>query len=162
MKKGFSLIELVIVVGLTSLLTIVITSVSITSIIGAGRVRNLIKTRQAGDGALNQIQTLLRSARDISVCNSVSNQLTLENMDGGTTTLALELTADIGRIASNSGSYITPADITVTNFDLECLPNDTEVSLVTVKFDVTSSVAGSRSQDTPTIPYESTVQLRNF
>jgi type II secretory pathway pseudopilin PulG len=162
MKKGFSLIELVIVVGLTSLLTIAITSVSITSIVGANRVRNLIKTRQAGDGALNQIQTSLRNARDISVCNSANNQLTMQNMDGGTTTLSLELTGELGRIASNSGSYLTPADITVTNFDLQCSPTDTEISLITVKFEVKSSIAGSRSQDTPTIPYETTVQLRNF
>ena len=159
--KGFSLIELIIVVGLTSLLAIAITSVAMTSLLGAARIRNLVKTRQSGDNALNQIQTKIRNARNITTCNSTTNTITIENLDGNTTTYLVELDGAAMRIASNSGQYITPSDTTISSFDIECSPSDAEPNLVTIKYQITNTVQGARSQETPTIPYETAIQIRN-
>ena len=161
MKKGFSLIELIVVIGLTSLLAVAITSVAMTSLVGSARIRNLVKTRQAGDSALNQMQTKIRNARNIIHCNSTTDTLTIENIDGRNTSYALELDNGSMRIASNSGQYITPQDNTITVFDIECSPNDQEPNLVSIKFSITNTFQSARSQETPTIPYETAVQIRN-
>lgn len=161
MKHGYSLIELVITVGLTSILVITITSIAMTSLIGSTRIRNLVKTRQSGDSAITQIQSKIRNAKEISSCDSAANTITLVNPDNETTTYDLEVNNEVGMIASNAGVYITGQESTVTSFDIECLPSDTEPSLVNVKFSITSTNTGSRSHETPIIPFATSVYLRN-
>jgi type II secretory pathway pseudopilin PulG len=156
MTKGFSLVELIVIVGLTSILAIVITSVSMANLLSSARVRNLVKARQAGDTAINQLQTNIRNARTIISCDSTSETLNIENTDGTTTTYSLQS----GHIATNDDA-LTPTDQTVTLFDITCSPDDITPTLVTIKFSITNSQTSARVGETPILPYETTIQIRN-
>lgn len=158
--RGYSLIELVVVIGLTGILAIAITAVSMTSLISSTRIRNQIRIRQAGDSSINQLQKLIRGAKSLS-CNSQTNTLTTINEDGNTTTVSAIIDGAATRIASNSGNYITPADTTISGFDITCVPNNIHASLINVKFGITSTIQGTRSQETPVLNYETNIQLRN-
>ena len=161
MKTGFSLIELIVVLGITTLLVISITSVAMTSLLNTTRVRNLIHSRQAGDATISQFQTSIRNAHSIDSCNSDDNTITITNPDGNTTSFLTETVNGYIRIASNSGQYLTPADTTITNFDLNCFPTDIAPNLVQIKFSITNANVGGRSIETPTIPYDTSIQIRN-
>ena len=160
-KKGYSLIELTIVVGLVALLAVGISSIVLSSIIQASRIRNQIKSRQAGDYALGQIQTLIRNAREISSCDSSNNTLSIINLDGRSTTFLLESVSGNTSIASNSGYYLTPTDVTVTNFDVSCSPNDITPNVVKLSFDLKRNLLSPKSKENPLIHYETSITLRN-
>lgn len=159
-KTGFSLIELTVVVGLASLLSLAIASVLLTSVVSTNRLRNSTKIKQAGNYTLDQIQGLLRNAKSVEVCDSSSGSITITNPDGATTTLGTESDGTLTRIASNSGIYLTPPRLQVSNFSLYCEPSDSYPNLVRLAFDLTNpSVVSTR--ESRTLHFETAVNLRN-
>lgn len=162
-KKGFSLIELVIVVGLITLLSLVIASIMLTTIVSSNRIRTITKVKQSGNYVLGQTQALLRSAKSVSSCTTTSGaetgQISIVNFDGGQTEIALDDT-DSTRIASNSGTFLTPANITVSNFTLTCLPSETEPTLVKLSFELKDRV-NTKDRENPILHFETSINLRN-
>jgi prepilin-type N-terminal cleavage/methylation domain-containing protein len=156
-KRGFSLVELIVVVGLLSLLMIAISSTSLMSVITSSRIRTATKVKQAGNYAVDQMSLLLRNTKSVVSCDTNLSTITFINQDGGTTTLALEST----QIASNSGTYLTPSSQTVSNFSLTCLPSDTIPSLVKISFDLKDSLVTARKTTSPLLHFETSVNLRN-
>lgn len=161
-RPGYSLIELTIVVGLVAILAVAISSIVLVSVIQSTRIRNQIRTRQTGDYALTQMQTMIRNARAVSNCDSVNDSISLVNADGDSTTFATELVGASTHIASNSGTYLTPDDVTVADsFNLDCSPSDTEVELVSISFDLSPTASSGRSLEAPPIHYATSVELKN-
>lgn len=159
LRKGYSLIELTIVVGLISVLAITISSIVLTTIVNSNRIRNQIRLRQIGDFAVGQMQTMIRNARKVTSCDQTADTITIQNPDGQTTRFYLETTY----IASNSGTFnITPSDSTVTNFTITCEPSATEPKLVTVSFTLSKTDnAGERAIEMQPQTYAFSVGLRN-
>jgi type II secretory pathway pseudopilin PulG len=161
MKKGTSLIELVVVIGLISLLALAMSAIMLTTIVSSNRVRRLTQIKQAGDIALTQIQTLLRNSRSIETCDSTLNQITTVNPDGNTTEIFLQTDASSDRIASNSGIYITPDHLTVNNFDITCEPDELNPVLFTISFDLTHTNTSGNDQENSTLHFETSTGIRN-
>lgn len=155
-KKGFSLIELTVVISLLALLMLAISSTMLMSIISSKRIRTATKTKQAGNYAIGQIQSILRNAKSIKICNSSSNTITTINPGGGETQILLSNS----RVASNSGTYLTPDNTTTSLFSLSCNPSDTDPSIVKVSFDLRDALAPSGIQN-PSLHFETSVNLRN-
>lgn len=167
-KKGFSLIELLVVIGLLSLLMLAISSTMLMSIISSNRIRTSTKVKQAGNYALGQIQAMIRNAKSISVCRDDISSTTFTNPDGGSTTILSESDGTNYRIASNSGVYLTPANLTVSSFSLNCLPfstnpltGETGTTLIKVSFDLKDQLTTSRTTENPLLHFETSVNLRN-
>lgn len=157
---GYTLIELTIVVGLIAILAIGISSVVLMNTLTASRTRNLTHLRSSGDYSLNQLKTLVRNARSIDSCSSTTNTFSFTSYDGGTTLVALELDGTTGRIASGSGTYLTPDSVHVENFSVTCLPTSLDPKSIKLTFD--SSIAGlSPGRENPIIPFETSITLRN-
>lgn len=159
--KGFSLIELIVVIGLISLLTLAISSIMLTSVITSTRIRTTTKVKQAGNYALTQIQGMIRNTKSVTLCDSTAHSLEIVGTDGGTTTIFSTLDDDgVDRIASGSATYLTPATINVTSFTLTCSPSDTEPKLVKVSFDLQDN-SSDTSVRNPILHFETSVNLRN-
>jgi prepilin-type N-terminal cleavage/methylation domain-containing protein len=155
--RGFSLIELVVVIGLLSLLLLAISSTSLMSVISSNRIRTATKVKQAGNYAIDQISGLLRSSKNITSCSSTEDSITFVNLDGGETTIYSE----INKIASGSGLYLTPNNLSVTNFNLECLPDTITPTLIKLSFDLRDNIETSRPSSNPLLHFETSVNLRN-
>lgn len=160
-KKGFSLVELIVVIGLLSLLMIAISSTMLMSIVSSNRIRTTSKIKQAGNYAIGEIQGMLRSAKTITDCDTTTASITFVNPDGGTTTLGPILVGETTRIASNSGIYITPSTANISNFYLICEPNDSEPTLIVVSFDLKDTLSTSRTIENPLLHFETSINLRN-
>lgn len=159
---GYSLIELTIVVGLVALLSVGIASVVLSSIVQSSRIRNQIKSRQAGEYTIGQMQQMIRNARTIASCDSAANNLTIVNLDGDTTTFLAETTGTSTRIASNSGFFLTPEDVTAgSSFNIACSPDDTNPTLVKISFDLKRNLDTPRETENPPVHFETSVSLRN-
>lgn len=160
-KLGFSLIELIVVIGLISLLTLAISSLMLTSVMTSSRIRTTTKVKQAGNYALGQIQGMIRNTKILTACDSTAHSLEIVGSDGGTTTIFSTLdTGGVTRIASGSAVYLTPETIDVSNFVLTCEPSDTEPKLVKVAFDLQDNSSSTTSRS-PILHFETSVSLRN-
>lgn len=160
LKRGFSLIELTVVIGLLSLLTLTISAIMLTSISASNRIRTATKVKQAGSFTIGQIQGMLRGAKEITACDSENNTVTILGLDGGTTLLALESDSTIDRIASNSGVYLTPETVNVSGFTIHCEPQDDTPTLVKVAFDLESTLS-LKNTENPQLHFETSANLRN-
>lgn len=161
-KSGFSVIELTVVIGLLSMLALAMSAIMLTTIVSSNRVRTLTKIKQAGDHSLNQLQSLVRNARGIVLCDSVNSTGTIINPDGRETTILLENDTDgTPRIASNSGIYLTPGDLKVANFGFLCSPSDDNPRLVTVSFDLSTLSVSTNPKENPLLHFTATSELRN-
>ena len=154
LKRGFSLIELTVVIGLLSLLTLAITSALLMSVVSSNRIRTVTRIKQAGNYALDQIQGLVRNSKKVVLCVPNTN-IQFINPDGRTTIIS-----STTQIASNSGVYLTPSNLTVSNFSLACAPNNTAPTLVTVAFDL-NNPASTSLRESPTLHFETAINLRN-
>lgn len=154
-KKGYSLVELVIVVGLISILSISISAVVLMTIVNSNRIKNEVRIRQVGDFALGQITTLVRNSRTVTQCDPISDTLVMTGLDGGSTTIGLSGTA----IASNSAT-ITPTDITISSYSLGCVPTGTSPTLIQLSF--TAAKAGTNpARENQPQTFTTSIELRN-
>lgn len=160
-KRGFSLIELIVVIGLLSLLMLAISSTMLMSIVSSNRIRTTSKIKQAGNFAMGEIQGMLRSAKSITSCNSTTSTITFVNPDGGTTTINTALVDTTTSIASNSGVYLTPPTANVTSFTIGCEPSDSEPTLVNLSFDLKDSLTTRKTIENPLLHFETSISLRN-
>lgn len=156
-KKGFSVIELVVVIGLISLLSIGMSAILLTTIVSSNRVRTMTKIKQAGDYTITQIQTMIRNARTITPCSSVDNTMTIIGQDGGSSNIAIEN----DRIASSSGIFLTPEDLTTSAFNITCAPSDDTPAAITISFDLENTQTSGPATQNPKLHFETTAQIRN-
>lgn len=156
-RKGFSLIELTVVISLLALLMLAISSTMLMSIISSKRIRAATKTKQAGNYAIGQIQTMIRNAKSIKTCDSTAGTITIVNSGGGETQIFADSNS---RIASNSGTYLTGEDTTTSLFSLSCDPSDSEPAIVKVSFDLRDALAQTGIQN-PSLHFETSINLRN-
>lgn len=161
-KRGFSIIELTVVIGLISLLALAMSAIMLSTIVSSNRIRRNTKIKQAGDYAAGQLQSLIRNSRGIISCDSNLGTSITENPDGGTTEILLERdTSGVDRIASGSGVYLTPADLKITNYSLTCSPDDSAPKLVNISFDLASLVTSTKAIENSTLHFQVTAELRN-
>lgn len=160
LKKGFTLIELIVVIGLLSLLILAISSTMLMSLISSNRIRTVTKVKQAGNYALSQIQTMIHNSKTIVSCDSSNSHITLGNPDGGTTEILSENDGTNPRIASNSGTYLIPSNMKTVTFSLTCEPDDESPTLVKVSFDLQSTTTENSVQN-PSLHFETSASTRN-
>lgn len=130
-KHGFTLIELITVIGLTAVMSVAAVAVLVNSQIRGAKGKAITEVRQEGIFILDQITYLLRNARYVlpnqygSTCQNGMTAIRLEMGDDGVAEIYL---ASNDRIASNSGTVITtpPAAylsgeaVRVVNFSFRC------------------------------------------
>src|SRR3989344_5749758 len=87
-KRGFSLIELLVVISLIGIIGTIITQVFILGIRSQAKSEIIKEVKQNGDYATSVIESMIRNSLDIqaSECNENTNLLTILNPDGYTTT----------------------------------------------------------------------------
>ncbi|MEI8232796.1 MAG: type II secretion system protein [bacterium] len=151
-KTGFSLIELVVVIGLLSLLMLAISGTMMMSVVSSTRIRTTTKVKQAGNYAMDQISFMIRNAKSITNCNASTKEVALINPDGGQTTFSLSSS----RIASVSATtaYLTPSNLTVSNYALDC----SVTNLVKLSFYLKDSTL---TKGNPNLYFETSINTRN-
>ncbi len=179
--QGYTIIELVIVIGISAILLITAVALFFTTFIGGGKTASGEYTKQAGGQALSQMTFLIRNARRIvqnpsgTVCGSPMDSLTVLGLDGGVTTFSRVVTGAganaVTQIASSSGAttaFLTPTEVSVSNFTISCAPVaygqtgwDGSPPIVNISFTL-SKGAGGQGRDLVTIPFSTSITLRNF
>lgn len=116
-QKGFTLIELVVVVGVLGVVMITISSVMINSFRAKNRVELTDKIERNGSVVLTELQNQISGATgDGMLC--VGSTLTLVNAtDGGTTNLICYEGQKIASASANGVVDLTTSDVAVSGCD---------------------------------------------
>lgn len=158
-RAGFTLIELLVVMTIFGFLLITATGLFFTLFVGQDKTSSGIIVKQQGDYALSQILTMIRSGAGIDSCTSSS--LVVRNRDTKTT----QFFAENNKIASNSGTYLTSQDLTVTDGPTFTCTNDDagQISLVSVTFTLRKGdPAVDKARDIVTQVFAGSAGLRSY
>lgn len=163
-KSGFTLIEILVVVGILGAI-VVIGSITFFSVLRGARKSKMISlVKQNGDYALEVMIKMIRNAREItSPCDGSDTSITILNPDRGETTFSCEDDA----ISSNAAE-LTSSQVKVGagSCSFDCQPGEAlQPDTVTISFTLEAEKEGgvpARPEEEASIDFETTVSLRNI
>lgn len=120
--KGFSLLEVLVVLAVFSLLAIVSTTVILLSVRGTKKSDTSSRVRQNVDHAISVIERQIRNATSVASCpNADPNVLSYFDQDGNPTSFTCFANPVDGYIASGSAK-ITADEVIIDYCSITCVP----------------------------------------
>jgi len=166
LKAGFTLIEMMVVIGVLALLSLVTVNLLLTTLVGSTKDKTVQAVKLVGDTVLVQAENMIRSSnklienneKEVCVPGSMVS-LGLEDADGNQKIIS----ESSGRLLLNS-DYLTTGDLTATGLSFQCLRSGTGMPVyVDMEFTLTK---GDPVNDKPEELYQETfktgVSLRQF
>ena len=136
-KNGFTLIENLVALGIFALLMTISSLILFLALRGRAKALATRQVKEAGNSAVASMEDYLRRfASSPSVCSNGS-EISISGIDGALTTLKCDLAE--GRVASSSAVlnyYLTPENMSCSNFEVVCSHNDTGYAKVDISFDL--------------------------
>lgn len=157
-KSGFTLVE--VLVALTILITVIYIGFNFlfSAVSGSGKAEVLKEVRQNGSYALSVIDSVVRSASQLS-CSKNPDSLTMWNPRGETTRFYL----DDNKIASGSSSLLlTSSSVEVTDFLIACSTEPGKPASVDVSFTVSRPGTDLRASEKASQDFSTRIILRNY
>jgi prepilin-type N-terminal cleavage/methylation domain-containing protein len=114
-RQGFTLIEILISVGILAIVATLIAQVLFTTTHVNKKTEIITDIKQDGNYALDVIGRMVRSAKSIDVCQA--DELVITNPDNNVTTLACVSDGNAARIASQSATqtvYLSGGNLTLS------------------------------------------------
>lgn len=174
MNRGFTLIEIVITVGIVAIMSIVLTQVFISTLVTNTKNEVVREVKQNGDFVLDNMVRLLQNSRKVvTTCDltgTTSSTLSILNPDGGTTTFECRSDSGVLRIASTSANvpaYLSTSNVTLTgancdaaiSFTCSAAPDGTQS--VKVSFTIAQKGSSPKSYEKDSSTFGTTITLRN-
>ena len=144
LNKGFTLIEMIVVIAL--LLLILMVSIELNNSIIKGSMKSEITKdlKQSGNYALSVMDRAIRNANGIESCTTNMTSISLSNNDGSVAsyTFTADNIASSGANLLGSGyTIVTPGDASSFN----CVSTEGSPPIVTIKFTLEKGSASTRS-----------------
>lgn len=165
--KGFTMVELLVVMTIFLSVGGIIVSVLFITFRGTSKSEVVTVVKENGKFALSQMVKSIRYAGSLNnpnTCVPTANTptLTITSLtDGGQTTFSCpsNLTSPI---TSNSAALIDTSKVAVTYCSFTCTQNSLyDPPRITIQFTLTSKSNGGALEDKSTIPFQSSVIMRN-
>lgn len=161
MKKGFTLLEILVVLSLFVLVSLLANQVFFSALRGTSKSDATTLVKQNGNYALSVMQRNLYNSRGITGCSS--GRIIYLDADGNPAyflCVVAEGTATDGYIASGS-ARLTTDDVAVTSCSMTCSPSLPETPReVSISFELKKAV-GERVEEKSVLPFQTRVVLRN-
>lgn len=164
-KKGFTLIEILIVVGVLGTVAVIASQFFFSILRGSTKARLLTEAKQSGSYALGVMERMIHNSGEIVIntngnrCDPAMTKLKIANPDQGETEFACET----DKISSNSAS-LTSNLVKPINCSFDCTGGDPGIRPDTVEIDFTliQAVDTGRPEEQVSIDFETTVTMRNY
>jgi prepilin-type N-terminal cleavage/methylation domain-containing protein len=164
-NKGFTLIEILMVIGLLSIIgTIAVTVITIT-LRSAKKTDLLNFANQNGDAALSQMVKNIRYAQTLNspatcVPTTTVSSITITSFsDHQQTTYSCAGNT----ISSNSASLLDTNSLTVSSCSFVCSQSSALVPpIITIQYVLAPKTAGNFADSNFSLPFQSSVTLRNY
>lgn len=161
-KKGFSLIEILVVIGLFALIGIVTSQAVLTTLKGSRVIDSEANIRQNVDYAMNIIERNLRNSKEITECPNTTDPTKIDYVDpsGQDQSIFYVSSGDDRYVAVTSNdNRLTSNQVRVTNFSIICSPAIGNAS-AEVNVTITATDPNATSDEAATITTSNKVVLR--
>lgn len=153
-KKGFSLIEIIVVVSIFIIVSLVAFSFLSIVLVQNSKISLVKEVRQNGNYALMVLERLISSAKEIDCPDNQSVSITDIN-DSSTVIACTE-----GRVASSS-AYLTSSEVSVSGCLFTCLVSEGLPSSLEVQFTISQLGVAGRSSESESQTFRTKLVLRN-
>ncbi|MFH0863898.1 MAG: type II secretion system protein [Candidatus Gottesmanbacteria bacterium] len=161
MKKGFSLIEMLVAIGLMASVGSIAMIILFTSIKGANKGDVMRDVKQNGEYAISMMENMIRSAKS-ATCNG-ADQLTILNTDKYTTTFSLVGNKIASEGATTTGNYLTNDKVVVSGLTFNCTKPQGAPPFVKMNFTVTqANLTTTLAEEKASLDFQTTVSLRTY
>jgi len=183
-KKGFTLLELLVVAIILGLLSVVIVQIFFTTIRTNNKTEIGRDVKGIGDRALEIMTRIVQNAKLIKTpisCPEYPSRgdplgtITLVNLDGGETTLSCMVDGDVARIASTSAEpktvYLTNTNVSLgdattnscdsTPLSFQCSAVGATPAFITISFGLRQKNIITSNIDAASQEFTTTVTIRN-
>lgn len=182
MKSGFTLIEMIVVIGVIALLLPVVFGLFYLDITSQKKTVLLQETKRSGDNALSVFESLIHNdavkivSSDFAttLCDGagttedLGSSVSFKDRHGSYFTFTLD-SSDIDsiKIASDSSvaptAYLTSSAVSVSPLTFSCTRTASFAPpYISVQFTVTQAGSPSRGEDKDSLPYSTIIKLRNY
>jgi prepilin-type N-terminal cleavage/methylation domain-containing protein len=164
-QKGYTLVELLTVIGILSVIGVIVLSVLFITLRGTEKSNALEIVRQNGDAALSQMVKDIRYAKTLETPGSCSPATTTSSVtiislnDSGRTTYSCTGTT----IASNSASLLDTNAVSTTSCSFVCRQDrPSDPPTITIQYSLSARQTGNLTETTASIPFQTSVTMRNY
>lgn len=179
---GFTLIEMIVVIGVISLLLPVVFGLFYLDITSQKKTALLQETKRSGDNALSVFEShihndavkIVSADYSTTLCDAVGatedlgSSVTFKDREGSYFTFTLDATdPDSIKIASESSvaptAYLTSSAVSVTAMTFSCTRTASFASpYISVQFTISQAGSVTRPEDSDQLPYSTIIKLRNY
>lgn len=175
-QRGFTLLELLIVAGLSVMVMMTVTTMFLTFIITSKKSSIKQKVHNEGEVALTKIEFILRNSQKLvagldgsTICNNDPDtpmtDIAVQGLDGYVTTLQTYPLED-GQLASYSTAindyyYLTSEETALSNLQFVCLNGEEDSFYVNASFDLKIGTGASNDKETSIEHFQTGITLRN-
>lgn len=158
-KKGFSLVEILVVLAVFAILGIVVSQSLLLVLRSARKSDTSNKVRESLDFAVASMERQLHNAIDITPCpNADTSKITVMDQNRQTYLLSCANIGPGGYIASASAK-MTSADISIVSCSFVCTPSSASVP-ISVAIDIAAQDANAVGPENTRVMDSTTVYLR--
>ena len=173
-KFGFTLVEMLVSIGLFTAVTTIIISVLFTSFRASKKSEVVVSIKQSGSAVLTRMVNGIRYARSLDDPTSCIPEITVSSItvtafdDGQTTYSCPDLYADVvdittTTISSNSAALIDTNSVEVEDCSFTCSQaTPSHPPTITIKFRLKAARTTDFVETTGSIPFQTSVIMRNF
>lgn len=163
--KGFSLIELLVVIVLIGTIGIIVSQVFVITIRSQAKSEIIKEMKQSGDHAMAVMESMVRNAVDIpqTSCNTNTQAFSIINPDGYTTTFDCSSGTNIASIGAQTLSLTSgKAAVSSCTFRVVCPSPATSPKYVFLTFTLTHVGGSAIAQELQASEdFQATVALRS-
>ena len=165
-RSGFTLIEIIVVVGILGIVTVMGTNLFFSILRGSTKTKILQLVKQNGDYAISVMGRMIRNARSV---NGGGSSITIVNPDGMPTTFScgdIDIPLDGKSEIASNGARLISNEVKVENCSgiFSVTPGEVGVSPAAVTINFTLSQAGvtTRLEERASVSFQTTISLRNY
>ncbi len=173
-KNGFTIIEIVVTVGILAVVAVVGTNIFFTVLRSSSKSKVLTTVKQNGDYALSVMERMIRKSEKIvlnsddQTCVLGMTKFKIVNLDQQETEFEfVDMDGDLSNgydyVASNA-SRLTSDEVKITNPTFDCTKDSDFIpSSITIKFTVSqNTVATPRPEEDASVDFQTTIVTRNY
>lgn len=156
--RGFTLIEILVVVTVFVIIAILAANMFFSIFKGSSKTRVLAEVKQNGNYALGVMERMIRNARSIE--NYGGNYIKIRNPDDSTTTFRCgdsNITLDGASLISDKVKVKTCSGV----FNVASGETGVKPDVVTINFTLVQA-EGNRGEETAQASFKTSVTLRNY
>jgi len=173
-SAGFSLIEILVVMGLLAIAVVIGTSLFFTTFRSSAKTKALTIVKQNGDYALSVMERLIRDSEEVivngdgDICESGMNKIKIKRMDGSEIEFeCLDEGTATGYIASTSAvrARLISEEVKLDSCSFDCSQKDLNPfnpQSVVINFTLSQANEAARVEEQASVDFQTSVTTRNY